>query len=284
MRVTADIFTVAGNAVNEDRAGIASNLAWVIDGATDVVGSPLTTGPTDASWIAETLDSMLKEYVSALVPELSGLPDILAERLDSEFRRVAKRQPDGRHEHPSASGMLVNVRGSILEYVGIGDCSLLVKSKLGIRRIGISEDDAGDQWVAEALAKIQSEQAEATAEAAREQLWPKLRMARVLMNQPDGYGVFSITPTPSHFVLSGSAPIAPGDHALLASDGLMRLVDVFRHYTSEEILLAAIDRGVASLAEELRELELADSACVAFPRAKRHDDTTGLLMKFLASG
>lgn len=284
MRFTADIFTVAGNAVNEDRAGIAGNLAWVIDGATDVVEAPLTTGPTDSSWIAETLDSLLRGYATAPLPELSDFPAVLAQRLDSEFRRVANRQPDGRHEHPSASGMLVNVRASILDYVGIGDCSLLVKSNSGIRRIGISEDDAGDQWVAEALAKIQSEQAEATAEAAREQLWPKLRMARALMNQPDGYGVFSITPTPPHFILSGSAPIAPGDYALLASDGLMRLVDVFRHYTSEELLLAAMNRGVASLAEELRELELADSACVAFPRAKRHDDSTGLLMNFLASG
>ena len=281
MRVTADIFTVAGNVVNEDRAGIAGNLTWVIDGATDVVEAPLTTGPTDASWIAETLDSMLRGYASAPLPELSALPTLLADRLGSEFRRVANRQPDGRHEHPSASGMVVNVRPHILEYVGIGDCSLLVKSKSGIRRIGISEDDAGDQWVAGALARIQSEQAEATAEAARDQLWPKLRMARGRMNQ--SYGVFSITPTPSHFILSGSEPIAPGDWALLASDGLMRLVDVFRRYTSEELLLAAIDRGVASLAEELRKLEFVDSACAAFPRAKRHDDTTGLLMNFHAS-
>jgi hypothetical protein len=282
VRVTADIVTVAGNGVNEDRAGIAGNLAWVIDGATDVVEAPLTTGPTDSSWIAETLDSMLRGYANAPLPELSGLPAVLAERLESEFRRVANRQPEGRHEHPSASGMVVNVRDNTLEYVGIGDCSLLVKSNSSTRRIGISEDDAGDQWVAEALATIQSEQAEATAEAAREQLWPKLRMARRLMNQ--SYGVFSITHTPSQFILSGSEPIAPGDYALLASDGLMRLVDVFRHYTSEELLLAAIDRGVASLAEELREMELADAACSAFPRAKRHDDTTGLLMNFHASG
>lgn len=155
-----------------------------------------------------------------------------------------------------------------------------------MRRIGISEDDAGDKWVAEALASIQSEQEQvgAPAETVREQLWPKLRTARGRMNEPDTYGVFSITPTPPRFILSGSEPIAPGDWALLASDGLMRLVDVFRRYTSEELLLAAIERGIAPLAAELRKLELADSTCVAFPRAKRHDDTTGLLMSFHGAG
>lgn len=281
MRVTADIVSLAGSDFNEDRAGLAGNLAWVIDGATDVIEAPLTTGPTDASWIAGALDSMLRSYADGCLPELPGLPAVLAERLNGEFLRVAKRQPAGRHEHPSASGMIVSVGRHDLEYVGIGDCSLLVKSQSGLRRIGISEDDAGDQWVVDALDKIQSEQAEANVEAAREQLWPKLRMARALMNQ--SYGVFSITPAPSCFILSGSEPIAPGDWALLASDGLMRLVDVFRRYTSEELLLAAIDRGVKALAEELRELELADSTCTAFPRAKRHDDTTGLLMNFQAS-
>jgi protein phosphatase 2C-like protein len=280
VHVTADIYTLAGNAENEDRAGIVGNLAWVIDGATDVVEAPLTPGPTDASWIAETLDSLLREHARAPLPEIAGLPAQLAQRLESEFRRVASRQPDGRQEHPSAAGMIVNVRGQSLDYVGIGDCSLLVKRGSDVRRIGISEDDAGDRWVAEALSKIRSEQTEATAETAREQLWPKLRLARRFMNQV--YGVFSITPTPRRFILSGSVPIVPGDWALLASDGLMRLVDVFRRYSSEELLLATIERGVASLGEELRELELADGTCVAFPRAKRHDDTTGLLMSFRA--
>jgi hypothetical protein len=43
------------------------------------------------------------------------------------------------------------------------------------------------------------------------------------MNEPGGYGVFSITPTPRHFVRAGQIAMAADGHALLASDGLMRL-------------------------------------------------------------
>jgi hypothetical protein len=115
VRVTADIFTVAGNVVNEDRAGIAGALAWVIDGATDVVEAPLTTGPTDASWIAETLDSMLRGYASAPVPELSGLPAVLAERLDSEFQShslagLARDRLFGGRPSPSRSPSIASKR------------------------------------------------------------------------------------------------------------------------------------------------------------------------------
>ena len=63
---------------------------------------------------------------------------------------------------------------------------------------------------------------------------------RAAMNEPDGYGVFSITPTPRHFEIDMPA----GGHALLASDGLMRLVDVFKLYTALD-LLSAVRNGYA---------------------------------------
>ncbi|HWJ20418.1 MAG TPA: hypothetical protein VNR65_17005, partial [Geobacterales bacterium] len=54
------------------------------------------------------------------------------------------------------------------------------------------------------------------------------------------YGVFSITPTPRYFVQAGQiATPAASVHALLASDGLMRLVDVFGLYTADELFAAA---------------------------------------------
>src|SRR5205085_1935109 len=138
----------------------------------------------------------------------------------------------------------------------------------------------GDLWVADALRTFRATHPDASADAAHVHLWPKLGAARWSMNQPDGYGVFSLTPTPPRFVNRGSQQIAAGGRALLASDGLMRLVDVFRRYTAEEFLFAGVDRGLSSLASEVRALEEADPDCVLFPRAKKHDDATGLLLSF----
>jgi len=280
MRTSIDIASLAGSAVNEDRAGAAGELAWVIDGATDVVEAPLTQASTDASWFAEMLDLALKELAHAPPADLAQLPQMLAEQARNEFELAALRAPAGRHEHPSATGVIVRIEGDRLSFVSIGDCALLVATHKGVARIGVHEDDAGDPWVADAIRAFRAQRPDAPAAAARADLWPKLRSGRAVMNMPEGYGVFSITETPTHFIRSGAHTLMPGAHVLLASDGLMRLVDVFRRYTSQELLEAIITRGLADLVDEVRALEREDAECIAFPRAKRHDDASGLLIRF----
>ncbi len=197
MRANIDIATLAGNDCNEDRAGAAGALAWVIDGATDVVEAPLTQAATDASWFAETLDLALKELAPTPPADLAELPAVLAEHARVEFELATLREPAGRHEHPSASGVIVRVEGDRLSFVSIGDCTLLVKTQEGVARIGVDEQNAGDPWVADAIRAFRSQRPDAPADAARADLWPKLRAGRAAMNTPRGYGVFSITPTPS---------------------------------------------------------------------------------------
>jgi protein phosphatase 2C-like protein len=273
-----DITTLAGSDVNEDRAGSAGTLAWVIDGATDVIEAPLTTAATDASWAAQTLDTQLRKIAMAPPADLADILPMLTAVLQSEFPRAARREPSGRHEHPSAAALIVRSAGGALDYVAVGDCSLIVATADGIARLGTSKHDAGDRWVAEQLASLRAHPATAP-DAAQAQLWPKLRLARRAMNEPGGYGVLSLTPTPQHFIQRGRIGFADGARALIASDGLMRLVDVFRRYSEEELLAAAVERGLQSLTAETRALELADRHCLEFPRAKRHDDASGVLLE-----
>jgi hypothetical protein len=204
VRTVVDIATLAANEVNEDRAGVAGALAWVIDGATDVIEAPLTTAATDASWIAETLDTLLRDLAAAPPTDLADVPAILTRGLQWSFLQAARRQPIGRHEHPSAAGLVVHINGTHLDYVAVGDCSLLVTTSAGVLRIGVSEKDAGDLWVADALRTFRARHPDASADAAHAQLWPKLGAARWAMNQQDGYGVFSLTPIPSGFIKRGS--------------------------------------------------------------------------------
>jgi len=89
--VITDSHTSASGRVNEDRAGAAHDLAWVIDGATDVVERPLTSAATAADWIAGRLDATLREL--AVTPDLSQPPALTAARLATEFlaRRSERR-------------------------------------------------------------------------------------------------------------------------------------------------------------------------------------------------
>ncbi len=276
------IVSAASDAENEDRGGAAGAYAWVIDGATDVIEAPLTPGVTDASWVAATLDRLLGEVARAAQPpfgSLAGAPGWLSERLAEEFGRVVRRVPEGRHEHPSASGVIVRIEGPRLHYVGVGDCTLLAETRDGFRRLVTHERDAGDPWVAQAVAAFHAGRQETTPQEARAHLWPRIRAGRAMMNQPDGYGVLSVTPTPARFVTAGSIEPAAGGHVLLASDGLMRLADVYRRYTAEE-LLAASRRDLDAVVAELRAIERDDAGCRRFPRAKASDDATGVLLRF----
>jgi hypothetical protein len=85
--VMVDCQTLASGEVNEDRAGAVNDLAWVIDGATDVVETPLTRARRDADWIAGRLDAALRDIAASAPIDLSALPSLTASRLVRPFRQ-----------------------------------------------------------------------------------------------------------------------------------------------------------------------------------------------------
>jgi hypothetical protein len=279
--VIIDCLTLASGRVNEDRAGAAHNFVWVIDGATDVVARPLTGATTDADWFAQHLDAALAALSASPPADLSQLPDLTAAQLAAEFASAARRAPIDKTEHPSASAIVVRACGIGIDYVSAGDCTLIAEGSAGFVRVGVDDTSAGDPQLATALAALHAKHGGLEAEAARSRIWPSIKAGRAAMNEPGGYGVFSITPTPRHFVRAGQIAMAAGGHVLLASDGLMRLVDVFGLYTAPGLLMAARKDGLAPLMRVLRTAECDDARGHQFPRAKVHDDATGLLLHWL---
>jgi hypothetical protein len=253
-------------------------VAWVIDGATDVVERPLTSSVTDADWIAAHLDGALKDLAIAPPAELSQLPDFTAPRLAAEFAHEAERMPIDKTEHPSASAVVVRACGAGIDYVSTGDCTLLVEGSNGFRRVGVDAANAGDPQLAKELEALHAEHGGLEAANARARIWPSIRAGRGAMNEPNGYGVFSITPTPRHVVQTGRIAMPAYGHALLASDGLMRLVDVFRLYTALHLFASARQDGITPLIRKLREIESDDIHGHRYNRAKISDDATGLLL------
>jgi hypothetical protein len=276
-----DSLTDPSGAVNEDRVGWVASLAWVLDGATDIVTPPLVGTATDADWLADRLDTELRRIAAAPPASLDTLPDLLWRRLAAEFDREKSRAPAGRHEHPSATGIVVRAYERQLDYLAIGDCTLLHDTRGAVERIGIDHDDAGDPWLANVIGSIQTADAAATPASTWGRITTVISANRARMNMEDGYGSFSITPTPSRFVVGGSLAVTPGDTLLLASDGLMRLVDVYRRRSATELLTMARRDGLAAILAELREIETADARCRTFPRAKARDDATGLLVRLV---
>ena len=275
----AALLNGAGKVV-EDRAGAANDLAWMIDGATDVVERPLTSAATDADWIAGRLDAVFSELSATSPADLSLLPNLAAARLASEFACEARRAPIDKTEHPSASAIVVRGCNAGLEYVSVGDCTLLAGGISGFVRVGVDAGAAGDPQLARALAALHASHSGLNAETARARIWPSIKAGRAAMNERHGYGVFSITSTPRHFVGTGQIAMPTSAHVLQASDGLMRLADVFRLYTAPALFAAARDEGLTPLIRHLRTVEREDIHGHRYPRAKSNDDATGLLLRW----
>jgi hypothetical protein len=101
---------------------------------------------------------------------------------------------------------------------------------------------------------------------------------RTKLNQPDGYWVVNPRRPWSGQELRFEARVKPGEPIVLATDGFMRLVDVFEAYSDSRLhAQLAAGRG-DDLMQELRERERGDLKAGAYPRVKTHDDATFLVI------
>ncbi|MDX2288630.1 MAG: protein phosphatase 2C domain-containing protein [Hyphomicrobiaceae bacterium] len=275
-----DAVSVAAGSVNEDRVGHAGDMAWVIDGATDILDAPLSPGPTDAAWIAETAHRLLPDLASRLGPaaDLARLPALLCHQIARAFAKTSTRPPRERFEFPSATLLAVRITANRLDYVGVGDCALLLKGAERLTTLGVDLPSSGDKAVAAAVSGLQGETPDAPATDIRARLIPYLRSRREGLNRPGGYGILSIIPPPDDLVVSGSLPIRPGDDLLIATDGLIRLIEVYRRYDPAGLLASARERGLVALIADMRAIEDQDANCRRHPRAKAKDDASGVLI------
>ena len=73
--------------------------------------------------------------------------------------------------------------------------------------------------------------------------------------------------------------IEPGDHILLMSDGFYRLIDTFNLYSPRNFMArATAPNGLSFLYNELRTVEDSDPDGRLYPRVKKSDDATALLL------
>lgn len=276
---TIGFVTSAGGAQNEDRASHRGNIAWIVDGATDVLEDRLLPAASDAEWYAEQLHRELVRRGDDGVAGLERLLDEVTRDLAGRFAAAAKRPPAEVHEYPSAAGVIVRRVAGAIEVLSLGDCELITAaSATDAATLGIDDRlRVRDRGTALAMRAVRDEGAQTWKEA-RKLLWPRFRTARANLNQPGGYPVFSIIPPPAGMVSVKTMTLPAGTPLLLASDGFMRLVEIFERYDRASLMEAVLRRGVNALHDELRGLEAADPECLRHPRTKPSDDATALLL------
>jgi hypothetical protein len=271
--------SVPGSRSNEDGFGLSGRCAWIMDGATGVLDERLTPGESDAAWLVQTMGRWLEGSAEA-VQSVAKAFAALDVDLQAAFQTVTAQFPAVRDEHaPSACLGVVSLLGAaedgrvLVEGAFLGDVVALVPSQSGIVRW---TDERAKPFERRTLAALGAGGHEPgrIPQAARRQILEN----RAKLNHPEGYWVVNPRRPWAGQELSFRAVVKPGEPIVLATDGFMRLVDVFGCY-SDSTLHACLALGKGeNLINELRSLEGADPMARAHARVKTHDDATVLVI------
>jgi len=277
-----DRLSLPGDAAkaNEDAFAHGEEAAVVIDGATPL-GEGVMPGPSDAAWIAQfgarRLMAHLREGDGARKALRASLSDA-----QKSFEALRRHPPEEMWQTPCASMMVAVSNRDGLEFLWYGDCAALVARTAG---------DAAVTVVGETFDKRAAEAGRAQAVAKEKNLSPAsglsrpefigaLRAARNRINSGSNW-LFSPDAKAAAHVSRRVLKPASGSTVLLATDGFLALASDYGAYSADSLMAAAIGKGLAALGEELRAIEAGDSSGDRFPRFKKSDDATALLLRII---
>jgi hypothetical protein len=262
---------------NEDAFAAEKNDAVVLDGATGL-GEMLLPGPSDAAWIAHFGARRLMAHRRDCDSPQDALRHALADA-EKSFIGLRRRPPKEKYEIPFASMMFVSAGENGFEALWFGDCAALVlRPGAGVEIVG----DAFDKRAAEARRVRLLAEAKGLVPAAglsRSEYLPHLRASRNKVNTREGGWLFSPFARAADHVAAKRVAAPAGTLVLLSTDGFLALASDYGAYNAQGLAEAAQKKGLRALGEELRALEEADAEGRSFPRLKKSDDATSVLLK-----
>lgn len=268
---------------NDDNLGHSGDYAWVFDGATGLVEEQLTGTASDAAWLSQAGTEALQARAPSHRGPLAALVDEVIDDVTRRFDAEAQRQPQERYERPTASLILIRQVGGVLECLNFGDCKILLRDGTGnFQTFGSSEEsEAYENHLATRFSEQRKEQGE-TGEPNqhRSSILDRLRKVRNRHNVPGGYWVFALDAGAAEHARTRTVEFEAPAVALLMTDGFEALAGDYGRYTEEELLEAALTKGLTALKDELRHIERElDPEAHQFPRFKQSDDATAMLVK-----
>jgi hypothetical protein len=234
-------------------------------------------GESDAAWIAHFGARRLMAHIRDGEPSEDAVLYALFDAQKS-FEALRRREPQAQWEWPYASMALAVEAQDGLEFLWFGDCAGLLRHADGRLEV-LGHAFAAKAREAKGAAKAASElQRAPVAEGSLEPYLPLLRSERNRMNSGTRWA-FSPDPRAAEHVQKARVAAGNGAHLLLASDGFLALVSDYRAFTAETLFQRALTRGLCTLGEELRAIEDADAEGRKFPRFKKSDDATAVLLR-----
>jgi hypothetical protein len=253
---------------NEDFAAAAPGAAVLLDGA-GIAGAE--TGCTHGvAWFSRTLGSLLLGSITA--HPARPLADCLADSI-GVVRSLHEGTCDLAYRaSPSSTVLAARVGGGALEYLVLGDSSLLLADRDGSTSVVTDRrlDDVGKRLrgPVDELPTGSPEHCAALAEY-RDALTG-------FRNRPGGFWIAGPDPRAAEHALTGTVPLESLASVTLLSDGATRLVDRFELADWQEMLAVLGSSGPDELIRRVRDAENGDLDGRRWPRGKARDDATVL--------
>src|SRR4051812_910685 len=267
---------------NEDSFTVSPVAACVFDGATGL-GDRLMPGRSDAQWIAQFGARRFKAHAEAGEGAMRDWLRGAAADAEKSFKALRLRPPRENYEIAYASAIMAapdEQQG--VSFLWFGDCAALLRTDDGVFRLFGDTMNRKESERARVERLVKPGRPGPAAAGVREEFLPVLRASRNYVNTAEEW-LFAPDAVCADHAKEAHATVAPGSLLLLASDGFLALASDYERYTPEALFDAAEGGGLAVLGDELRALETADPDGTRFPRFKRSDDATAVLLRLAAS-
>lgn len=270
--------------INEDAYIISQEegLFAVIDGATGLGGLP---GSLAATTIKETIEKATS--FNSLFERTIYANQILGQKTKETAQvKSIDEIPKEKRSSCGIAAIKINQETMQFEFVHAGDCMLFLELENGdIRTITYDYISSLDTIAISKYHQLLKEASKAgvineeISNSARMEIQDILVQNRRMLNTFNGYGILDGSDEVVHFIEHGTISLNRVKKILLLSDGLGWPIQKAGGQDSwGETAKIAFKKGVKGLFDGVNQLEQQDPFCLAYPRLKKSDDKSGILI------
>jgi serine/threonine protein phosphatase PrpC len=273
-----DSISSAGNKVNEDIVYVTDNYGWVIDGATGLNNKNLTGSSSDANWFVNEWDKYLKENISNNSVSIKEIIFKGIGYISNKFYQITTSQHFEKVDFPSASIVVIRIKSGKIEYFLLGDCTLIVQDNNG-KSLILKQDllDKLDNKAKVEMSKLMVKEGMSFVQA-RQSINSLLVKHRLLKNTPNGYWTLEFDEKAVENSLCGCFDFLEYKKVLLMSDGFSAIFDNYDYFKEDNIISIVEKQGLQDVYRILRIIEEEDSDILRFPRFKKGDDASAVIL------
>lgn len=272
--------SVKGKEYNEDILDFTNSFAYVLDGATGLGENIVNGYESDAYWFV----NRFKEY-SQITPFNKTCGDFIEyintfiETIRRDYADITDIDKTDKFSRPSAGAAFVVKNKGYLEFYNIGDCQTIVElNNNELRHYADIRLARLDNRTINKMVEYSKKWSKSVAES-REYVTDMLRKHRALMNTKGGYSALSFDELNINDFIFHKDKITDIKNICLYSDGA---AEYYEHLglanDYKEFYKIVKDNELSEVVNTLRAVQEKDKNCNNFPRLKKQDDVSILLI------